>query len=289
MLLVQSTGFTETAFEVIGMVMLQLPKAAIEAPVNTKPRPLGPPGPATTAPDPQPARLPAPIEALLSISSGQRLLGDARVASSVRATPVSGSVLSLTMVTVAEPTCPTDSGLGEKLLLTRIGELTVIAVLTAALSGRPRVLPMSPVLMVLAPAAVTAPGPSTPRTVAEIEQLPPAAMVPPDNEIVPEPATAVTVAPVQVVVAAGVATTRLAGSVSVNVVRGTLVDALALLLMVMVTEVVLPCASGFVPTPKALVAVSGDNGVTMSEKDGLPPGTLTAGVLLKLASTSVLL
>ena len=115
-------------------------------------------------------------------------------------------------------------------------------------------------------------------------QLPPAGMVPPDNENAPAPATAETEPPAQVVPApVGLATKRVAGRLSVNAAP---VRALPLELLRVTVRTETP-PPGIVAGANAFVPVSGDSAVTdRVALAGVPfvwPSTVTrdpAGIVL---------
>ena len=113
---------------------------------------------------------------------------------------------------------------------------------------------IAPVVLFLTPVVV-------PVTLTVMVQLPLAARVPPLSEILPEPATAVTVPPHVLVSPFGVATTNPAGRLSLNE-RPVSPRPLFGLLILNVNEVV--SFNGIEATPNALVIVGADATVMLA-------------------------
>src|SRR5260370_19716485 len=180
---------------------------------------------------------------------------------SVKATPVSGMglIAGLVMVKVSEVE-PFNGMLAAPKALVMVGGVATTRFAVAVLPVPPLVEETLPVVFTKFPDAV-------PVIFTVRVQVLLAATVPPVSEILPEPATAVATPPQVLVSPLGVATTKPAGSVSVN---ATPVSATALtpgLVMVKCSDVV--PFSGIAAAPKALAIEGG--ATTLMLADAVPP------------------
>ncbi len=180
---------------------------------------------------------------------------------SVKATPVSGIVLAAGLVIVklseVEPFSAMAAAPND---LVMVGGVATLMLAVA-------VLPVPPLVEVTLPVVLT----KFPEAVAVMltvrVQVLLAAMVPPVSEMLPEPATAVAVPPQVLVRPLGVATTRPAGSVSVNATPVSATALAAGLVMVKVSEVV--PFRGTATAPKALAIDGGATTLILAE--AVPP------------------
>jgi hypothetical protein len=134
------------------------------------------------------------------------------------------------------------------------------------------VLPVPPFVEVTLPVVLTNWPEATPVIFAVSVQELVAAMVPPVNETLPDPATAVAVPPQVLVNPFGVATTSPAGSVSVNATPVSATAFAAGLEIVKVSDVV--PFNGRLTAPNALAIDGGDTTLTLAEAvPPVPPST----------------
>src|SRR6266700_2434964 len=180
---------------------------------------------------------------------------------SVKATPVNPMVLIAGLVMVKVKLVEPFSGIvAAPKALVIVGGVATVMLADAVFPVPPLVEITFPVVLFFTPEVV-------PVTLTVSVQLLLTAIVPPASDTLPEPATAVAAPPQVLVSPLGVATTRPAGSVSVN---ATPVSATALpagLVMVKVSEVV--PFSGRFAAPKALAIDGG--ATTLMLADAVPP------------------